>query len=150
MHARHVHQRLSCGRSIQSLDAKCNLPGALTCTAGLLLMIPTRRCRTCGKLLQVSPLVFLARAPEIPCKKCGTRTQLSILVNLFATALGFALAAVGVTTYFKAAQPSSGAPMGILPFVVTIALGIGIIMLTQIFVSSACYLIHSLLRSEDH
>jgi hypothetical protein len=65
------------------------------------------------------------------------------------TALGFALAAVLVGGYFRAVQPSDGAPMGMFPFVLTIVLGICIIMTTQVVVSTSCYLVGDFLRTRD-
>ena len=101
-------------------------------------------------MLNASPFVFLARAPAIYCKNCGSFTQLSIAVNLAATALGFILAAVVVLAYFKAAQPSGGGPMGVLPFLMVFPLGIGVLMVTQISFGSVCYLFYSFLRDRSH
>ena len=117
--------------------------------ANIVITIPTRPCPCCGRVLKVSPRAFLARAPAIPCENCGKVTQLSVAVNLTATCLGFVLAAVGVGAYLKAAQPADGAPMGILPFGFMFLLGIGIIMTTQVVVSTACYLIGDYLRGGD-
>jgi hypothetical protein len=137
------------GRSIQSLDAECNPRAAVEIIDIQLITIPTKSCRSCGRVLNASPFIFVLRAPSVFCKNCGTNTQLSIVVNLVVTALGFVLSAIVVKAYVNAVQPSDGSSMGVVLFLGAFPIGIGIFMASQVLFGSTCYLLRSFIRDRE-
>ena len=113
-----------------------------------MLIAHSEPCRHCGQIVEFRPseLVQHNGAPRKRCGSCGNTTELSFLLGLFSSLLGFVVAAWAFVSFLQFLESVVGGAIPFLGMLLMLGAAILVAVFTSIVFSTACYFLHARLK----
>ncbi len=113
----------------------------------VIVVVFKKRCNVCHGVLEAGPADLLPKIvglPQVRCGRCGQATKLSLLVASASAVAGLLGAALAVVCCRHIAIAMLGKPLGAVPILLMVPIGLAAWILGYIAFAAGCYGIHGI------